>query len=168
MLRSNQWFFSLKNNETLDYVTQIDKLEGKIFMENPKGYTNSLLTCKMWNPLYGIKQGPKEWNPKINSSTLSKRFEGCNISYRSINISSPIWHQIGIWWRDSHALYQGIIAQKDHHIALILYRGAGCKNFKQRFLLRRNLSPGVKSWSSSLLFILRFFFDDVFSISLID
>ena len=62
---------SLKNNETLDHVylppQRRDKsnfLHGKLeeeiyVMENPKGYTDdSLLTCKMRNPLYGLNQAP--------------------------------------------------------------------------------------------------------------
>ena len=63
-----------------------DKLEGKIYMENPKGYTDSLLTCKMRNPLYGYMKGSKSWHPKLNSSILSKRFERCKIGYESNNI----------------------------------------------------------------------------------
>ena len=57
---------SLKNNKTFDYVSLPperrdksnflhDKLEAKIYMEKHKGYTNdSLLTCKLSNPLYGL------------------------------------------------------------------------------------------------------------------
>ena len=113
-MRSDQQLCSLKNNETLDHVNLPpkrrdksnflhDKLEGKIYMENPNGYIDSLLTCKMRYPLYGIKQGPIAWHLKFNPFILSKRFERCNISYKRNNIYSPICHQIGRRWRVSHA-----------------------------------------------------------------
>ena len=78
---------SLKNNEKLDHFSlppkQRDKttfihgkLEEEIYMEKPKGYTDdSLLTCKLRNPLYGIKKSPRAWNPNSNSSILSQSFE---------------------------------------------------------------------------------------------
>ena len=83
MVRYDQQFFSLKNNETLDHVTlplEIrdkskfihDKLEGKIYMERPNGYIDSPLTFKLRNPLYGLKQGPRAWHPKFNPFILIK------------------------------------------------------------------------------------------------
>ena len=85
MVRSYQKFCSLKNNETLDHASIHpkrrdtsnfihDKLEGKIYIKRHKGYIDSLLTFKLRNPLYGLKQGPRAWNPKFNYSILSKRF----------------------------------------------------------------------------------------------
>ena len=135
MVRFDQQFLSLNNNERLDHVTLPsertnkinflhDNLEGKIYMERPKGYTDSLLTCKLRNPFYGLKKGPRAWHPKFNSSILSKRFEICKIGCKSNNISSPIWHHIGRRWRGSHALYQRTSAHKDHHTTLLLYKGA--------------------------------------------
>ena len=88
MVRSDQQFYSLKNNETLDHVTQIEKLEGKIYMESPKGYIDSLLTCKLMNSLYGLKKGPRGWNPKFIPFILSKRFERSKIGCKSSKISS--------------------------------------------------------------------------------
>ena len=71
MVRSDQQLCSLKDNETVDHITLPperrdksnflhDKLEGKIYMEKPKGYTDYLLTCKLRNPLYWLMQGPRE------------------------------------------------------------------------------------------------------------
>ena len=136
---------SLKNNETLDHVSippeRRDKskfihgkLEEKIYMENPKGYIDSLLTCKLRNPLYVILQGLGEWNPNFISSILSNRFKTC----KSSNISSHICHQIGRRWRGSHALYQGTSAQKDHRNALLLHRDAYCRMFSLVFYSGRN------------------------------
>ena len=58
---------SFKNNETLDHVSLPlkirykstflhGKLEEEIYMEIPNGYIDdSLLTCKLTNPLHGLK-----------------------------------------------------------------------------------------------------------------
>ena len=70
MMRYDQQFCSLKNTKKLDDVTLPlerrdksnfvhDKLEEKVYMERTKEYTDSLLTCKMRNPLYRLKKGPK-------------------------------------------------------------------------------------------------------------
>ena len=49
-------------------------------MENPNGYTgDSLLTCKVRNPLYGLNQAPRECHPKLNSSILSYRFKDASL-----------------------------------------------------------------------------------------
>ena len=106
------------------------KLEGKIYMERPKGYTDFLLTCKLRNPLYGLKQGPRAWNPKFNSSVLSQRLERSNFGCKSNIISSLIWHQIGRRWRGSHALYQGTSAHKDHHIEFSIEMHTAKKIYK--------------------------------------
>ena len=102
----NKEYESLKNNETMDHVSlpserrdKINflhgKLEEEIYMEKPKGYTDdSLLTCKLRNPLYGIKKSLMEWNPKLNYSILSQRFERCKFGCKSNKISSPIWNRI--------------------------------------------------------------------------
>ena len=115
MVRFDQQFYLLKNK--LDHVTLPPerrdksnllhgKLEEEIYMENPKGYTvDFILTCKLRNPLYGIKKGPRAWNPKFNTFILLKRLEICKIGCKSINIFSPICHQIGRRWRGSHAQY---------------------------------------------------------------
>ena len=78
MVRYDQQLCSLKNNKTLDLVTLPlerrdkrkflhEKLEGKINMERPKGYIDSLLKCKLRNPLYELKHGTGNGIP---SSTL--------------------------------------------------------------------------------------------------
>jgi hypothetical protein len=44
------------------------KLEKEIYMEQPQGFVHEggeHLVCKLHKSLYGLKQSPKAWNPKL-------------------------------------------------------------------------------------------------------
>ncbi len=44
-----------------------DDLEEKIYMEQPKGFTQSEhLVCKLHKSLYRLKQSPRAWNQKLD------------------------------------------------------------------------------------------------------
>ena len=63
------------------------------------------------------------------------------------NISSPLCHQTGIRWRDSHAQYQETSAHKDNQTTLLLHTDADCRNIFKSILFKNKFSLDVKTWS---------------------
>ena len=105
----------------------------------------------------------KDWstilslNKKLDHVTLppERRDKG--------NSPSPVYHQIGIIWRGSHAQSRDNSAHNDHHTALLLHRDAGCRNIVTIFLFKKNFSLDVKDWSWFFLLIFRGIFPMRFS-----
>src|SRR5713226_9741930 len=53
-------------------------LHEEIYMKQPEGYiTNPSLVCKLKKSLYRLKQGPREWDSKMDAFLLSQNFQRC-------------------------------------------------------------------------------------------
>ena len=77
---------------------EIDK---EIYIEQPQGYREGNLVCKLRKSLYGLKQSPRLWNKCIDTFLLKNNFKRC-ISDPSIycqHTSSGIII-LGIWVDD--------------------------------------------------------------------
>ena len=77
----------------------IRELEEEIYMDQPEGFIEGDLVCKLKKSLYGLKQSPRVWNHKIHNFFTTNGFTQTNADH-SIYINKDTGIMIGLWIDD--------------------------------------------------------------------
>ena len=75
------------------------ELKEEIYMDQPEGFKEGELVCRLKKSLYGLKQSPRVWNHKIHHFFTTTGFIQTNADH-SIYINKDTGIMIGLWMDD--------------------------------------------------------------------